>query len=181
MKKELNVDGVKVTYIPKRVKNINMRLKKPDGEIVVSAPVWMNTKTVEAFVREKIPWIMKRKKALAEAPAITKYEPNTEELKQWRVRVEEATRRFVAYWEPIMGVKVQSLAFRNMTSRWGSCNPKTGRVCINIQLVKYPESCLEYVVVHELCHFLERKHNAHFWELVTQYLPDWKASRALLR
>ena len=51
-------------------------------------------------------------------------------------------------------MKAQKLAYRNMKSRWGSCQPSTGRICINVRLALYPPECLEYVVVHELCHLL---------------------------
>ena len=61
-----------------------------------------------------------------------------------------------------MGVKAGRLAYRNMTSRWGSCQPATGRICINVRLALYPPECLEYVVVHELCHLRERGHGQRF-------------------
>ena len=95
--------------------------------------------------------------------------------------MEAATRVLLETWEPIIGVRVKKLAFRNMKSRWGSCQPATGRVCINTRLALYPPRCLEYVVVHELVHMLEPSHNARFHALMTKYLPDWKESRDLLK
>ena len=80
-----------------------------------------------------------------------------------------------------MGVKVGSLAYRNMTSRWGSCQPSTGRICINVRLALYPPECLEYVVVHELCHLLERGHGPRFHQLMDHFMPDWKQRRDKLR
>ena len=53
-----------------------------------------------------------------------------------------------------------------MTSRWGSCQPATGRICINVRLALYPPECLEYVVVHELCHLRERGHGPAFQALM---------------
>ena len=87
----------------------------------------------------------------------------------------------VAAWEPIMGVKAGRLAYRNMTSRWGSCQPATGRICINVRLALYPPECLEYVVVHELCHLRERGHGQRFKDLMDTYMPDWRERRAKLR
>ena len=80
-----------------------------------------------------------------------------------------------------MGVKAGKLAYRNMTSRWGSCQPATGRICINVRLALYPPECLEYVVVHELCHLLERGHGPRFHQLMDTFMPDWKQRRAKLR
>ncbi|WP_270295883.1 M48 family metallopeptidase [Eggerthella sinensis] len=81
----------------------------------------------------------------------------------------------------IMGVKAGKLAYRNMTSRWGSCQPATGRICINVRLALYPPECLEYVVVHELCHLLERGHGPRFKALMDAFMPDWRTRRAKLR
>jgi hypothetical protein len=87
----------------------------------------------------------------------------------------------VEAWEPILGVHAQNLVYRNMKSRWGSCQPATGRICINTRLALYPPECLEYVVVHELCHLLVSGHGPEFHALMTSVMPDWKARRARLR
>ena len=79
-----------------------------------------------------------------------------------------------------MGVRAGKLAYRNMTSRWGSCQPSTGRICINVRLALYPPECLEYVVVHELCHMLEPNHGAGFKALMTKVMPDWKQRERIL-
>ena len=103
------------------------------------------------------------------------------EIREWREAVEECVPVLVAAWEPILGVKAQKLAYRNMKSRWGSCQPTTGRICINVRLALYPPECLEYVVVHELCHLLVPGHGPEFKELMTRVMPDWKQRRAKLR
>jgi len=175
------VDGIEASFTPKRIKNINIRVKKPDGQVVVSAPAWMDVASVESFIREKAPWIRRRQRAIAEAPSPFDRTASPEELADWREQVSAATERLIAHWEPAMGVRAGTLAYRNMTSRWGSCNPKTGRICINIQLANYPPACLEYVVVHELCHLIEKGHGQRFKALMTGYLPDWRQRRALLR
>lgn len=175
------VDGIEVVLTKKKIKNINLRVKTAEGPVVVSAPLWATQETVEHFVRQKKLWIEQRQQALAQSPRVPKKEVSAEELEQWRKQIIPATEALVHMWEPIMGVKAGRLAYRNMTSRWGSCNPKTGRICINLQLANYPEECLEYLVVHELCHLLEKGHGPRFKALMTQYLPDWQARRKLLR
>ena len=79
-----------------------------------------------------------------------------------------------------MDVTPGKLAYRNMTSRWGSCQPSTGRICINVRLALYPPRCLEYVVVHELAHLLVHGHGAQFYAVLDCYLPDWRESKKLL-
>ncbi len=80
----------------------------------------------------------------------------------------------IAKWEPALGVKAASWGVRKMKTRWGSCNVKARRLWFNLELAKKPPECLEYVVVHELVHLLERRHDARFKELMTLHLPQWR-------
>ena len=90
-----------------------------------------------------------------------------------------AIRALVAKWEPLLGVESGSIRIRVMKSRWGSCNTLTGALCFNSRLVEKDPRCLEYVVVHELCHLLEPNHSPAFWAHVARCLPDWKSLRKL--
>jgi predicted metal-dependent hydrolase len=69
---------------------------------------------------------------------------------------------------------VTSLTFQHMVSRWGSCRPKTGRMTFNLLLLYVPKDCAEYVIYHELCHFLVPNHSKQFWAYVAGYVPDYK-------
>ena len=102
------------------------------------------------------------------------------EIEQWRALVKAFVPPLVAKWEPIMGVKAGELAYRNMKSRWGSCQPSTGRICINIRLALFPPECLEYVVVHELCHLLEPGHGPRFKALMDAFIPNWREAKKKL-
>ena len=176
----LDVDGLPVEVTRKPVKNLNLRVK-PDGSVQASVPLLVDDAFVKAFVRQKRPWIDGRRTAFAASPTGIAAAAGPEEVAQWRAVVEACTPVLVERWERVMGVKAQKLVYRNMTSRWGSCQPATGRICINVRLALYPPECLEYVVVHELCHLLERGHGPAFQALMTRYLPDWKERRAKLR
>ena len=175
------VDEFEVWILRKRIKNINLRVKPPDGRIEVSAPLRVDTSFVRAFVREKRDWIRKQQERIAASPQGRAAAASPDEVAQWREVVQAFVPPLIANWEPIMGVKAGKIAYRNMTSRWGSCQPSTGRICINVRLALYPPECLEYVVVHELCHLLERGHGPRFHALMDAFLPDWKAIRAKLR
>lgn len=65
-----------------------------------------------------------------------------------------------------------SLVIRHMKYRWGSCT-KTGRIILNLELIKAPRDCIEYVVVHELCHLIEYNHGPRFWRLVEKAMPEY--------
>lgn len=77
-------------------------------------------------------------------------------------------------WERIMNVKVSELRIRKMKTKWGTCNIRDGRIWLSLELAKYSESYLEFIFVHEMVHFLERRHNKRFYELMDKYLPDWE-------
>ena len=77
-------------------------------------------------------------------------------------------------WEKILGLTVKEWRIRQMKSTWGSCNFQKKRIWLNLELVKKPERCLEYIIVHELLHLKERHHNKRFYGLLDTYLPEWK-------
>lgn len=177
----LCVDGLEVWVTRKHVKNLHLRVKPPDGRVEVSAPWHASERFVAGFVREKRAWIERRQAELEGSPQARAAAATPEEVADWRAVVEACVPPLVAAWEPIVGVSAGKLAYRNMTSRWGSCQPATGRICINVRLALYPPECLEYVVVHELCHLRERGHGPRFRALMDAYMPDWRQRRDKLR
>lgn len=179
--KLLRVDGLDVWVTRKRIKNVHLRVKPPHGRVEVSAPLTTSDAFIREFVRAKRAWIEARIAADAQSPRVLAEEASPEEQAEWKALVAACVPMLIAKWEPIMGVKAGKLAYRNMKSRWGSCQPSTGRICINTRLALYPPDCLEYVVVHELCHLIERGHGPRFYALLDALLPEWRASRAKLR
>lgn len=91
------------------------------------------------------------------------------------------TQPLLPLWSARMGVREPAVRLRNMKTRWGTCNPRAGRVWLSTALAHYPPECLEYVVVHELAHLLERGHGARFEAILDRHLPGWRQTRALLR
>ena len=80
-------------------------------------------------------------------------------------------------WEAKMGAKVESWGVRRMKTKWGSCNSVDRRVWLNLELAKKPIHCLEYILVHEMVHLIERHHNDQFTILMDQFLPNWRQRR----
>ena len=102
-------------------------------------------------------------------------------LEAWyREQVREAAQKLMPAWEQRLGVKARKLFIRRMRSRWGSCNPDTRHVRLNTELVHKPKEALEFVLVHELLHLLEPKHNDRFHKLMDQHLPKWRTVRQQL-
>lgn len=73
------------------------------------------------------------------------------------------------------------IRFRDMSSRWGSCIPQKGSLCINSRLIFAPASCLRYVVCHELCHFIYADHSPRFYRLLERAMPDAMENRKILQ
>lgn len=78
------------------------------------------------------------------------------------------------------GVAFPELKFRNMISRWGSCQPKRKTVTFNYALISVPNTCLQYVIIHEFVHFLVPNHSKKFYEYLSVFLPDWEKRKNLL-
>ena len=175
------VDDIEIHVQHKRVKNLNLRIARDGDHVDASAPAWMSPADVADFVHRKHDWIEAQMERVSATPMAQASQASKAEVAQWRAVVQACVPALVAAWEPIMGVKAGQLAYRNMTSRWGSCQPSTGRICINVRLALYPPECLEYVVVHELCHLLERGHGPRFHQLMDRFMPDWKQRRDKLR
>ncbi len=70
-------------------------------------------------------------------------------------------------------VEPRSIVFRDMPTRWGSCTPK-GKIILNPELIRAPRACIEYVIIHELCHLIYHDHKKKFIELQTKEMPDWE-------
>ena len=83
-------------------------------------------------------------------------------------------------WEAITGLTVREWRTKRMKTRWGTCNPKAGRIWLSVHLAKKPPDCLDYVIVHELMHLRERGHNARFYALMDRYMPRWRSIKAAL-
>lgn len=86
----------------------------------------------------------------------------------------------IQYWETIVGVKITAWGIKKMKTRWGSCNTRVARIWLNLNLIKKPQICLEYVLVHELVHLLEPSHNKRFHGLMSQFMPQWREYQHLL-
>jgi len=80
-------------------------------------------------------------------------------------------------WQRALDVQVADWGIKRMKTRWGACNTKAARIWLNLELAKKPPRCLEYVVVHELAHFIERHHTDRFISLMDKHLPQWRLHR----
>ncbi|MEY6431166.1 SprT family zinc-dependent metalloprotease [Thioalkalicoccus limnaeus] len=102
-------------------------------------------------------------------------------LQRWyRARLRARIPELLEKWQPRIGVQVGEVHIKRMKTRWGSCNAAARRIWLNLELAKKPVACVEYVLVHEMIHLLERQHNDRFRERLDAALPGWRAARAEL-
>jgi len=100
-------------------------------------------------------------------------------LTEWyRAELKDILPSIIGKWESKMGISLNSWGVRQMKTKWGTCNKEAKRILINLELAKKPIQCLEYIIVHELVHLLERKHNDQFMAYMDKYMPNWKGLRS---
>lgn len=102
-------------------------------------------------------------------------------LNAWlKERLLAEIEHFLPLWSELTGLVPSEWMVRSMTSRWGSCNTRTKKITMNLQLVRYPSICLEYVILHELAHLRVHGHGPDFKAILDAFMPDWKARKKLL-
>ncbi len=178
--------NIKYILERKQVKNINMRVR-PDGSVRVSAGPWADASQIDDFVLSKAEFILKAMKRFENmAEAEEKYQEELVKAKAGRESLladvslfTEILDEFYPLFVPY-GVKKPKLRVRTMKSCWGSCLVNKGIITLNRKLLMKPRECIEYVVVHELCHFIHPNHSKQFYGFMEQFMPDWKERKARL-
>ena len=99
-------------------------------------------------------------------------------LHRWyRDQLRELALPLMTKWEAVLGVKASGLGIKKMKTKWGTCTVEVRRIWLNLELAKKPLRCLEYLIVHELIHLIERHHNDRFVNLMSLHLPNWRQHR----
>jgi len=105
-------------------------------------------------------------------------EKRQEFLDKWYGKIlKDSSLPLIEEWEGRIGVEVKKLFVRKMKTHWGSCNGARQTLRLNSELAKRKRECLEYVIVHEMLHIIEKSHNSKFYSLLNKYLPEWKIIR----
>lgn len=182
-----------------RARRLSLTSHRGSDGLTMTVPPWAHTRDVEQFLKENLPWIRAHGVSADQwhpvlAPGeihpflgtyVTLGEdgvPSGEAFLRWRQAcLEELIRRLLPVWEQQMGVQVRTLRFRDTRSQWGSCQMATRTITLAVNLGKVPRECVEYILVHELCHLHHPDHSPAFHAEMTALLPDWKARKAALQ
>ena len=212
------IENITVTVKKKNIKNMYLRILPPNGDVVISAPLFVSDDEIISFVKSKKDWILKKQKYILEndIKAPYKYDngekhplwgkeyslqlisndnvkhafakddviylpvPKRSTMEKRQSILNELYRRELKSEIPevldkctkIVGRKPKSVNVRKMKN-WGNCK-SDGRITLNLNLAKKDKECLEYVMIHELCHLIEFNHGKKFKKLMDEYCPDWK-------
>lgn len=108
-------------------------------------------------------------------------ERRAEVLREWyRSELKLMLHPLITKWEKLLEVRVNKWEVKQMKTLWGSCNHRTRNIIFNLELIKKPLPCIEYIVVHELLHIRVRLHNEEYTELLNCYFPNWRNLKAEL-
>lgn len=212
------IENIAVTVEKKNIKNMYIRILPPNGDVKVSAPLFVNDEDIISFVKSKKEWILKKQKYILEndiKPPLkyingekhylwgkeyvlqlvsnhnikhalinenTLYLPiskrsTIEKRKRildefYRQELKKAIPQVLDKCTRIVGRNPKSVNVRKMKN-WGNCK-QDGRITLNLNLAKKDKECLEYVMIHELCHLIEFNHGKNFKRLMDEFCPNWK-------
>ena len=152
---------------------------KPDGSVIVRAPVRLAKYRIAKFVKDHETWIF------AQQEKLEKYRENMhvitdEERQEGILQAKKIFPERTAYFAERMGVTYNRITIREQKTRWGSCTSE-GNLNFNWRLIFAPEKVLDYVVVHELSHRKEMNHSPAFYAVVASVMPEYKACEKWLR
>lgn len=216
---KITLENIEIEIVKKNIKNLNLSVNPPYGDVRLSVPKKMNDEAVKCFAISKLDWIKKqREKFKVQEKCNIEYksgelhclfgkkyelkvvenngrqfaELNGEHIilyvrkdsslekkekiiqEFYREKLKSVVPEYIEKWENIIGVNIESWAVKIMKTRWGTCNTRNRKIWINLELAKKSKDCLEYIIVHELTHLLERYHNKIFYNYMDEFLPHWK-------
>lgn len=215
------LDGIEIKIIKKRIKNIYIRIKPPEGEVVISAPVNMSDEDIMAFARSRLEWIrihrsryegaeqlqlltgdkvylwgrayslvvteghsgtaLSGQSIILSVPAGASFEQRRAVIDSfYREQLLQKISEYAPALEERTGLYAQEWRVKAMKTRWGSCNTVRKRIWLSLMLAQKPLCCLEYVIVHELCHLLVPNHGPDFKALMDRFYPEWRSTKKLL-
>ena len=165
------------TILRSRRKTIAIEIT-PAGKVIVRCPLRLPQREIQAFVQSKQHWIhthLSRIQQHGIPPVLS--EAELQEMVQW---AKDVLPERVAFWAARAGVTYGRISIRRQHTRWGSCSAK-GALSFNCLLALMPETVLDYIIVHELCHRKHMNHSPSFWAEVANLLPDYAEARTWLK
>ena len=174
-KYKIEYNGEIIPYELVRAKIKNLYIYVKDKRVIVKAPIKLKQETIYNFINKKTEWIYKhikqeKEKKLLE-DIITPKDIDALEL---------IVQNNIEKYSRLLKVKPNKVRIKDLKYAWGSCSSKKN-ISINMKLANKNEKAIEYVVLHEMCHLKHMNHSEKFWNLIEQFMPEYKEYRAMLK
>lgn len=173
----------RISWVKKKVAQFNNQPRQSEREYVSGETlyVWGKQYFLQTVNGSNYSLVLSNDKAVLTVRKGSSPEQRECFTREWyRGLLKEEIAKQLPKWEEKTGLKASDWQTKYMTTRWGTCNTKTGKIWLNLQLAKKTPECLEYVILHELIHLVERSHDVHFLELMDKYLPMWREVKTTL-
>jgi len=197
-----------VEIIRKNNKNIYIRVK--NNKVIITCNYLTSNKTIKKLINENYNSIIKmidkmeskterqtkfylfgkyyniifKEDVKIEIEEDTIYAKDEKTLNKWLSNyIKNTFSNHLKYWYDLYeeAIPAPNLKIRKMTTRWGVCNTKNHNITLNSELFRYDIDCLDYVIIHELSHFIEPNHSRAFWDQVEKYCRNYKEIRKKLK
>lgn len=182
---------ISVSYTLFRTRRRTLALVvRENGDLEVRVPLFCREEEIQRFLLGKADWILSHiatQKARFQEKESAHSALTEEEKERLRKNCIRKMKRLlpekIAQYEPLLPAShrpITRVTVRGQKTRWGSCSSK-GSLSFNWKLAQAPSFCLDYVVVHELCHLVHMNHSQAFWNEVERILPDYRTARTWLK
>ncbi len=173
----------KASWIKKQVAKFDNQPRQSEREYVSGETlfVWGKQHYLQTEYGNKNAPVLSGDKAVLTVRKESTAEQRENFVREWyRDLLKDEIARLLPKWEKTTGLKAEGWQTKYMTTRWGTCNTKTGKIWLNLQLAKKTPECLEYVILHELVHLVEKNHSERFIALMDKFMPMWREVKATL-
>ena len=173
----------KASWIKKQVAKFDNQPRQSEREYVSGETlfVWGKRHYLQTEYGNKNSLVLSGDRAVLTVRKESTAEHRENFVREWyRELLKAEIARLLPKWEKATGLKATGWQTKYMTTRWGTCNTKTGKIWLNLQLAKKTPECLEYVILHELVHLVEKTHNERFVSLMDTYMPMWREVKTTL-
>ena len=173
----------KVSWIKRQIGKFDNQPRQSQREYVSGETlyVWGKQYYVQTEYSNKNSLVLSGDRAILTVRKESTADQRDNFVREWyRELLKVEITRVLPKWEQKTGLKASSWQTKYMTTRWGTCNQKTGKIWLNLQLAKKTPECLEYVILHELVHLVEKNHNERFISLMDKYMPMWREVKTTL-
>jgi hypothetical protein len=173
----------KVGWIKKQIGKFDNQPRQSEREYVSGETlyVWGKQYYLQTDYSNRNSLVLSGDKAILTVRRESTPEQRENFVREWyRELLKVEIARVFPKLEKITGLKATVWQTKYMTTRWGTCNMKTGKIWLNLQLAKKTPECLEYIILHELVHLVEKHHNDRFVSLMDRYMPMWREVKVTL-